>query len=462
MDPEARFGVWQAADLVRLAGGQPPGDLRPGRRRGDGLRPAGRRLGLGRLPRPRRSRRDRPAGADARWSRGATSGVDRAAAVRRDRLRPFPRRDQPDGRRRRGSRGRRDRPPRERRRLSPRPGDRARQPGRRAVRLAPGHRRATRPSGTSRTPCAVRGRTLRPIRSPRRCIRPRSGRSRPIPRAGSASRTSEVAATEHAERDLPRLLALPLTHHVAESRVSDAPLLLAALALASPRCPISSLDASFARPASISVAAGRPWRGCSSMTSCGLVRTARIRRSNVSHARPVRPPELPGPVRPHRRITSRGREGGAALRHRAAAGEPRRRAEDPVPTSAAARARRPTTAAAPSRTPSGTPTPSTRRASRARPAARPDRRPQRVRLDAVPPRAVPDVPDRQLFRVLLPSARLRHGLPARLPPGASRLPPRPDAQRDDPAGPGQLPPRLQPDALPEEPVPGRVPDPRSR
>ena len=39
----------------------------------------------------------------------------------------------------------------------------------------------------------------------------------------------EVAATEHAERDLPQLLSLPLTHHVAESRVSDAPLLLAAL-----------------------------------------------------------------------------------------------------------------------------------------------------------------------------------------------------------------------------------------
>jgi hypothetical protein len=55
----------------------------------------------------------------------------------------------------------------------------------------------------------------------------------------------DVAATEHAERDLPRLLSLPLTHHVAESRASDASLLVAALAEARPRCPISSLDVVF-------------------------------------------------------------------------------------------------------------------------------------------------------------------------------------------------------------------------
>jgi glycosyltransferase involved in cell wall biosynthesis len=57
------------------------------------------------------------------------------------------------------------------------------------------------------------------------------------------SEDEDVAATEHAERDLPRLLSLPLTNHVAESRVSDASLLLAALAEARPRCPISSLVA---------------------------------------------------------------------------------------------------------------------------------------------------------------------------------------------------------------------------
>ncbi len=55
----------------------------------------------------------------------------------------------------------------------------------------------------------------------------------------------EVARTEHAERDLPLLLSLPLTHHAAESRVSDAPLLFEALAEASPRCSIWSLDALF-------------------------------------------------------------------------------------------------------------------------------------------------------------------------------------------------------------------------
>jgi glycosyltransferase involved in cell wall biosynthesis len=53
----------------------------------------------------------------------------------------------------------------------------------------------------------------------------------------------EVARTEHAERDLPRILSLPLTHHVAESRVSQPELLMAALAAASPGCSVSSLDA---------------------------------------------------------------------------------------------------------------------------------------------------------------------------------------------------------------------------
>ena len=55
----------------------------------------------------------------------------------------------------------------------------------------------------------------------------------------------EVAAAELAERVLPQLLSLPLTHHVAESRVSHAPLLLAALEQASPRCSVSSLDSLF-------------------------------------------------------------------------------------------------------------------------------------------------------------------------------------------------------------------------
>lgn len=57
--------------------------------------------------------------------------------------------------------------------------------------------------------------------------------------------TEEVAVTGHAARDLPRLLALPLTHHVGETRVTDATLLLAALDRAAPRCRISSLDAVF-------------------------------------------------------------------------------------------------------------------------------------------------------------------------------------------------------------------------
>jgi hypothetical protein len=55
----------------------------------------------------------------------------------------------------------------------------------------------------------------------------------------------EVAATEHALAELPRLLSLPLTNHVAGSRVSDARLLMAALEEASSRCPLSSLDALF-------------------------------------------------------------------------------------------------------------------------------------------------------------------------------------------------------------------------
>ena len=57
--------------------------------------------------------------------------------------------------------------------------------------------------------------------------------------------TRGVAATEHAGRALSRLLAMPLTNHVADGRVSDAPLLLAALAQASTRCPASSLEAPF-------------------------------------------------------------------------------------------------------------------------------------------------------------------------------------------------------------------------
>jgi glycosyltransferase involved in cell wall biosynthesis len=53
----------------------------------------------------------------------------------------------------------------------------------------------------------------------------------------------EVATTAHAESDLRQLLSLPLTHHVAESRVSDAKLLQTALDEANPRCSVSSLDA---------------------------------------------------------------------------------------------------------------------------------------------------------------------------------------------------------------------------
>ncbi len=46
---------------VRLAVGQHPGDVRAGRHRGDGQRPAGRCHRLGRLPRPGQRRRDRAA-----------------------------------------------------------------------------------------------------------------------------------------------------------------------------------------------------------------------------------------------------------------------------------------------------------------------------------------------------------------------------------------------------------------
>jgi hypothetical protein len=56
----------------------------------------------------------------------------------------------------------------------------------------------------------------------------------------------EVARTQHADRDLQQLLAHPLVHHTPESRVSAAPMLLAALDAASPRCSVSSLDALFA------------------------------------------------------------------------------------------------------------------------------------------------------------------------------------------------------------------------
>lgn len=56
---------------------------------------------------------------------------------------------------------------------------------------------------------------------------------------------TELSAAGHAAEDLPRLLAMPLTHHVAESRVSDLSLLRQALAEATPRCPISALDALF-------------------------------------------------------------------------------------------------------------------------------------------------------------------------------------------------------------------------
>ena len=88
----------------------------------------------------------------------------------------------------------------------------------------------------------------------------------------------------------------------------------------------------------------------------------------------------------------------------------------------------------------GTPTASTEACqAQARLAARPDRRPQRVRLDAVPARALPRRADHQLLRVLLSSARVRHGLPPRVPPGRARLPPGPGTQRHAPAGPGELP-----------------------
>ena len=82
-----------------------------------------------------------------------------------------------------------------------------------------------------------------------------------------------------------------------------------------------------------------------------------------------------------------------------------------------------------------------------RSAARPDRRPQRVRLDAVPARALSGRADHQLFRVLLSSAPVGHGLPPRVPAVRARLPPGAVAERDAAARPGELPPRLQPDAL---------------
>ena len=72
---------------------------------------------------------------------------------------------------------------------------------------------------------------------------------------------------------------------------------------------------------------------------------------------------------------------------------------------------------------------------RARPRSRPDRRPQRVRLDALSSRAIPGRAGGELLRAFLSSARLRPRLPSRLPSGASRLPPRPNAQRDDSPGP---------------------------
>ena len=49
----------------------------------------------------------------------------------------------------------------------------------------------------------------------------------------------------------------------------------------------------------------------------------------------------------------------------------------------------------------------------ARPPPRPDRRPQRLRLDPVPPRAVPGLPHRQLLRVLLPRRTTRTWTSAR-------------------------------------------------
>ena len=93
---------------LRLAVGQHPGDLRPGRRRGDGQRPARRRLRLGRLPRPGRPRSDRLPGPD-RDGRRRDDDRHRAALDRRTGLRPLPGRVQPGDGRRRPRDGRRTR-----------------------------------------------------------------------------------------------------------------------------------------------------------------------------------------------------------------------------------------------------------------------------------------------------------------------------------------------------------------
>ncbi len=64
------------------------------------------------------------------------------------------------------------------------------------------------------------------------------------------------------------------------------------------------------------------------------------------------------------------------------------------------------------------------------------------------PELYPGVPIVNYFEYLLPPAPVRHGLPPRVPAGRAGLPARPGAERDVPPGPGELPARLQPDALP--------------
>ena len=55
----------------------------------------------------------------------------------------------------------------------------------------------------------------------------------------------QVVATSESANELPRLLALPLTNHVAERRVSDFELLSQILERATGSCPIAAIEAIF-------------------------------------------------------------------------------------------------------------------------------------------------------------------------------------------------------------------------
>ena len=170
---------------------------------------------------------------------------------------------------------------------------------------------------------------------------------------------------------------------------------------------------------------------------------------------PVRPPELPRPVRPHRAPPDAQAGLPLHLRLGEAAGRLRRRPLHPVPPQRGGLREDPLLR----------PELRERRGPRARRLrglpraarrpARPDRRPQRLRLDALPPRAV-RLPDHQLLRVLLSAQGQRHGLPPGVPGRRARPPPGPLPQRDDPARPAELRRGLQPDPLAARHVPGHV------